>query len=154
MAKNSASSVDELAKIVNEQYIAKALSALADEVFNNWYKKLKENWYDQYDPVFYQRTEAILKALIKTDIKKIGKYMQVSVYIDESIMSQYHPNSQSDISGLQTLYLIEYEGMTLKNGIERKPAMAYEEVIEWLRASYATMLKNQFSKDSGIIVKI
>lgn len=143
-AKRPANNFNELFTQIKHSTVP-ILEELAVEVQRLWKEYIEERFYDAYDPWVYQREYAILEAIVKTDVVVIGNLATVSVFIDMGVMNNYHPNMQSDWQGRQVVEMIEKTGMTLKNGVIRDPAYAYESIVEWLRKDYEKFLKSRLN---------
>jgi hypothetical protein len=139
MSKKVIKNYTELFEAMNEiQFIA--LQILADKVQEMWIQYTQERWYDQYDPQVYERTFAIIQAIIQTGLTQIGKNkFKIDVYIDMDVMNHYHPNTQGVIDGEETVNLIENIGHAF-GGDEREGTHAFEDIVEWLRVDYEKFL--------------
>lgn len=133
--------------------VKQAMEKISENVYEKWYRIIQEQWYDAYSPSVYERQYAILKSLIKTDVKMLNGVVWFEVYIDENIMNHYHPTQQEKRSssskwgkdGDEILNIIEKIGFSFSS-IERKPIHSYEQVVDWLRANFDKDLKIELSK--------
>jgi len=145
MPKKIIKNYTELFKAMNEITFV-ALTVLGDKVQEMWIQYTQERWYDKYDPNVYERTFAILQAIIQTDIIQIGKNkFKVDVYIDYNVMNAYHPNTYGIIDGEATVDLIENIGHAFI-GDTRDGTHAFEDIIEWLRMDYERYLLSEIPK--------
>lgn len=151
MPTRKVNNYSELFKAMNEITFV-ALSTLGDKIQDMWIQYTQERWYDKYDPILYERTFAIIKSIIKSDIQQIGNNkFKVDVYIDFNMMNSYHPNSQSILTGEETVDLVENVGHAFQ-GDTRDGTHAYESIIEWLRIDYERFLINEL-KTRGYTIK-
>ena len=44
-------------------------------------------WYNDYTPTVYERTYQLLNAVIRTDVQKSGNKMNVTIYLDKSLLA-------------------------------------------------------------------
>lgn len=139
MAIKIANNSKELYRLLNDSLYSN-LDSIATKVKTLWYKYLQERYYDAYDPIMYERQYAILEALVRTDVLRIGKKYRVDVYIDQSIMNKYHPTSDP-FNGRRITEIIEKTGMVLDNGVVREPSFAYEETVKWLSKNWEQFLR-------------
>ena len=146
--------------ITNEQQLNDELGRItilflentAEKFYKEWYGRLEEDWYAVYEPKQYQRTEAILRSIIKTRVVRVGNKYDIEVYSDLDIMNQWHPKPDEidGKDGEAIRDIIEKTGFSFGD-VERKPAHAFEQAIESLRNSFYAYIKLEFKKIGKII---
>lgn len=110
-------------RINNDSALTKAImntmqGALRD-IQNKAYGVIKyymNEYYTEYSPIWYERTFAFYKSLVKSEIIKIPKGYKCSVYIDLDKMDEYYRNT-----GQEVMDMINsgYHFHTSLNGSER-----------------------------------
>lgn len=78
-----------------------------------------EKYYKEYSPIFYDRTNAFLHSVVKTDIKQTKTGFKCSVYINtDGAMGEYLRND-----GIEVMDMINrgYHADTSLNGSKRLP---------------------------------
>lgn len=79
-------------KLLLQSRIKKALDITCDEIYYVFRKHLEE-YYDEYDPNYYQRTYSFLNSLIKTEVVQKGNSLSCQIKIDEDYLKyQYEGN--------------------------------------------------------------
>lgn len=86
-------SYSDLYKIM-EQQIQNAIDNVAIDV-ENLINEFLQKWYDDYEPIEYQRNYKFLKSCVRTQTKNTGGKITASVYIDTDNFSY------GDITGLE-----------------------------------------------------
>ncbi len=79
-------------KSLLEKRIQQALILTQEEIYDTIQKHL-ERFYDDYDPVYYERTYQFLNSLIKTNIEQKGNSISCSVQLDEDYLKYHYPGN-------------------------------------------------------------
>jgi hypothetical protein len=58
-----------------------AVRASQEEIYQIIERVLKQ-FYDEFDPVMYKRTNQLMRSLVKSDVKQIGNQIVAEVYFD------------------------------------------------------------------------
>lgn len=82
----------QLADTILEKYAALALKKTQQIIFDVIQESMLE-YYEEYDPKFYNRKLKLLNSLIKTEIVRTGNTISCEVKIDESYLNYTYPDN-------------------------------------------------------------
>lgn len=134
-----------------EKYLLSKMEDSVLEAQNIVYSVLEafiNNFYDEYDPVKYNRTFQLYKSLVKSKIEKVGNGYKAVVYFDASQMN--HIESEwSDEQILETAAIGSYPHGGYPNAggngiLNNAMPIISQEAYNWLK---------QALKDRGIPIK-
>ena len=63
-----------------------------------------QRFYDEYDPIEYERTRKFMQSLVKSDVRKVGNEIKTEVYFDLG----YVYNTGANPSGEQVMQAAEW----------------------------------------------
>jgi len=71
-----------------EQTVELNLPTVAQKIANILKMYVRENWYDKYEPLYYERTMDVLNSITVDKIKKNGNILEVEIYFDKNKIEQ------------------------------------------------------------------
>jgi len=77
-----------------EKSIYKALDKMADDIVEEAVKIIENEFYSQYTPKSYQRTEQLLRGCVRSKVKKNGSTFSVVIYMDDSTATQGYKSDE------------------------------------------------------------
>lgn len=77
-----------------EKSIYKALDKMADDIVEEAVNIIEREFYLQYTPKSYQRTEQLLRGCVRSKVKKNGSTFSVVIYMDDSTATQGYKENE------------------------------------------------------------
>ena len=126
-----------------ETYVLKKTDNAVKKAQEKVYKILDlylQRFYNEYDPVVYERTYQLMKSLVKSDVRKVGNEVKAEVYFNLS----YIYNTGANPSAEQVMAAADYgrHGAMGLAVADFKGTSIWHESLAMLDAEAISTLKN------------
>lgn len=139
---------DELNKYIKKK-LEQPLEYYARIVQKEWKRYVREQWYDQYDPLYYYRQYAFLESLLKTEVKAKGNGYEVYVYVDSGKFDSLHQDPDK-FTGSEVFGCMEYSGLIIWNFQHTEilhihnPLRSMEYITQYTLETFKSYMKHRF----------